>query len=86
MFSIGCNTLPMEAILVNSSQFHTVTQFANKFPCFSPASLRWLLFNRSTNGLDRAIVQIGRRVLIDEAAFVEWLRSHGGGGATGIGQ
>lgn len=61
---------------MEQSQFSTVEQFAKKYPAFTPASLRWQLFNRSTNGLDAAVVQLGRRVLIDEAAFVAWLRDH----------
>ncbi len=61
---------------METAQFSTVPQFAKKYPAFSPASLRWMLFNRATNGLDAAVVQLGRRVLIDEAAFVAWLRDH----------
>jgi len=61
---------------VDTSQFSTVEQFAKKYPAFTPASLRWLLFNRESNGLSSAVVQLGRRVLIDEAAFVSWLRDH----------
>ncbi len=61
---------------MDNSQFYTVEQFAQKYPAFTPSSLRWLLFNRATNGLDAAVVQLGRRVLIDEAAFVAWLREH----------
>lgn len=61
---------------MDNSQFYTVEQFAKKYTAFTPPSLRWLLFNRATNGLDAAVVQLGRRVLIDEAAFVSWLRDH----------
>lgn len=63
---------------MESPQFSTVEQFAARYPAFTTASLRWLLFNRATNGLDAAVVQIGRRVLIDEAAFVAWLRDRRG--------
>lgn len=59
-------------------QFHTVEQLAERYPAFSLPSLRWHLFNRAHNGLDAAVVQLGRKVLIDEAAFIEWLRSHQG--------
>lgn len=58
------------------SQISTVDQFAKKYPAFSRASLRWMLFNREQNGLHKAVVQIGRRILIDEAAFVAWLHEH----------
>ena len=61
---------------MDTSQFFTVEQFAQKYPAFTVPSLRWLLFNRESNGLDAAVVQLGRKVLIDEQAFVAWLRSH----------
>jgi hypothetical protein len=61
---------------VDNQQFFTVEQFAKKYTAFTPASLRWLLFQRERNGLDSAVVRLGRRVLIDETAFVAWLRSH----------
>lgn len=37
--------------------------------------LRWLLFNREQNGFDRCVVRVGRRVFIDEAQLVAWLRA-----------
>ena len=61
---------------MDSQQFFTVRQFCVKYPAFSPPSLRWMLFNRDANGLNAAVVQLGRRLLIDEVAFVEWLREH----------
>lgn len=64
-----------EANIVEQSQFFTVEQFATKYPAFTPQSLRWMLFNREQNGLNRCVVRIGRRVLIDEAEFVAWLKS-----------
>lgn len=36
--------------------------------------LRWLLFNREQNGFDRCVVRVGRRVFIDEAQLIAWLR------------
>lgn len=43
--------------------------------------LRNLIFNRKTNGLDQFAVvkKIGKRVLIDEAAFFEWVANQGKG-------
>ncbi len=37
---------------------------------FTEASLRWLAFNREHNGFGPAFVKIGRKLLLDEAAFV----------------
>jgi hypothetical protein len=42
--------------------------------------LRWLIFNAQANGLERALVRVGRKVLIDREEFVLWLNSHRTGG------
>ena len=52
-----------------STRLRTVAQIADSRPTFSESGLRWHLFNSRTNGLEPAIVRIGRRVLIDEEAF-----------------
>ena len=61
----------------------TVRQFSEKHPAFSQGSLRNLIFladERHTskckipgNGLDMALVRIGRKLLIDETKFFEWV-------------
>jgi len=50
-----------------------VAQFCEQNPAFSHGSIRWLLFNRQENGLQSAVVRVGRRVLIDVDRFFEWL-------------
>ena len=50
----------------------SVTQFAAESP-FTEAQLRWWIFNASTNGLQSAVVRIGRRVYIDVDAFGAWV-------------
>jgi hypothetical protein len=37
--------------------------------------LRHLIFNAKTNGFDRVVKRAGRRVLLDEAAFFQWVES-----------
>jgi hypothetical protein len=39
--------------------------------------LRHLIFNAETNGFNQVIRRIGRRVLIDEAAFFDWVNTQG---------
>lgn len=51
----------------------TVKQLAAEIPAFSEASLRWLLFNKKKNGLDRCVRKVGGRVLIDTAEFERWI-------------
>ena len=63
----------------------TVRQFSRKHPSFPEGGLRYLIFHarprRSTrgdlpgNGLEMALVRVGRRVLIDEAKFFGWIDS-----------
>lgn len=63
-------------------QFLTVPDTAKKYPAFTEGGLRWLLFNRESNGFARCVVRIGRRVLIDESELVAWLRDHREAGAA----
>jgi len=61
----------------------TVRQFSDKHPAFTQGSLRNLIFlsdsrktSRGTiqgNGLNIALVRIGRKLLIDEAKFFQWI-------------
>ncbi len=61
----------------------TVRQFSDKHSAFPQGSLRNLIFlseNRKTskgtiigNGLDIALVRIGKKLLIDEAKFFKWV-------------
>lgn len=51
----------------------TARQFCDRHQAFSSGSLRHLLFHRDTNGLSSAVIKLGRRLLIDEDAFFEWL-------------
>jgi hypothetical protein len=59
----------------------TVRQFSKRYPAFTEGSLRWLIFNAKEprsiegNGLNVALVRIGRRVLIDEDRFFEWIET-----------
>ena len=50
----------------------TVKDFAKKHRAFTENSLRWMIFNRSTNGFDSCFRKVGKkRIVIDEAAFFE---------------
>lgn len=57
---------------MDARSYLTVKQFSEKYPAFSENSLRWMIFNRSSNGYESAFRKVGlKRVLIDEAAFLE---------------
>jgi len=53
----------------------TVTQFSQKHPAFPIGGLRYRIFNENQNGLANsgAIIRNGRKVLIDEAKFFNWV-------------
>lgn len=40
--------------------------------------LRHLIFNAARNGFNAVLRRVGRRVLIDEAAFFRWVETQGG--------
>ncbi len=58
--------------------FLTVAQFCEKHAWARAGGLRHALFYRASNGLDRAVVFFGRRLLLDETAVFQWLRERGG--------
>ncbi|NCC03385.1 MAG: DNA-binding protein [Proteobacteria bacterium] len=64
------------------STLWTVKQMAERNPAFSESSLRFLIFNASKNGIDRAIKRIGRKILIDEEAFFGWVEDQNMRGAA----
>jgi hypothetical protein len=54
----------------------SVKQLAAKSPAFTESSIRWLIFNRESNGFDEVLVKVGRRVLIDGQKLDEWLEKN----------
>lgn len=41
--------------------------------------LRHLIFNKDKNGFAKVVKKVGKRVLIDETAFFEWVANQGKG-------
>lgn len=52
------------------------------WPKFHPwpplGGLRHLIFHAKSNGFEAVLRRVGRRVLIDEEAFFQWLQQSGG--------
>src|SRR5215510_8282462 len=66
--------------ILNETAWHgllTVKQFAKKHPAFIEAALRSFIFQAGSvvkpNGFEVAVCRLGRRVLIDEKKFFEWI-------------
>ena len=54
----------------------TVQQLCQRTPAFKEQTVRQLLFDRHSNGLDKAVRQLGRKLLIDEEQFFRWVDEH----------
>lgn len=57
----------------------TVKQFCEKNPAFTHGGIRDRIFHADTNGLKKlgAVLRNGRRVLINEEKFFQWLQEYG---------
>jgi len=64
------NTAPAPEASPTPTRLLSVDQFIAAYPGFTKGGVRYLIFNARTNGFDVCLVKIGRRVLIDEAAFL----------------
>lgn len=64
-----------EDIKMNVPTLLTVNQFNQKHPAFPIGGLRDRIFHAENNGMNKAkvIVRNGRRVLLNEERFFEWL-------------
>lgn len=54
-------------------RFATVNQTSQIYPAFTVSSLRYLIFNRKTNGFDKCICRVGRKIVIDVDLFEAWI-------------
>jgi len=86
--------MKMETTQQVTSQTHvpvlsTIRQFSERHPTFSQGSLRNLIYLSTErcsskgkipgNGLAIALLRIGRKLLIDEAKFFQWVDDQQGG-------
>jgi len=56
----------------------TPQQIVDSCPALTIGGLRMMLFHSRTNGLESCVVRLGRKLLIDEAAFLRWLTTQRG--------
>jgi len=54
----------------------SINLFIEDNPSFTHGGMRSLIFNEETNGLKSSgsILRIGRKILIDEPRFYEWIQ------------
>jgi len=67
---------------MNTPIFSTVNQFCERHHAFNLGGVRYNIFHEKTNGLAEsgAIVRNGRRVLINEEKFFNWLETQNSAG------
>lgn len=60
---------------MNIPKLTSPTRFSKKYADFPIGGLRYLIFHERENDLAKsgAIIRIGRKVLIDEAKFFDWV-------------
>lgn len=79
MAVINCNNESQETSLPVTTAYiySTVNQFCERHPAFTKGGMRHNIFNEESNGLAKsgAIVRMGRKVLINEPKFFQWLES-----------
>jgi len=56
----------------------TVAQFCERHSWAKVGGIRSAIFFRASNGFETCILRFGRKVLLDEAAVIAWLRGRGG--------
>lgn len=62
-----------------TKNFLTPNQLAEKYPAFPIGGIRWNLFHAEKNGLAKCVRRIGRKVLIEENLFLNWVDAQKGG-------
>ncbi len=55
-------------------KYLSVTQLSERHPAFSPSAIRHLIFDSNSNGFRSVIFRIGRKLVLEETAFEEWVR------------
>ncbi|MBX7149422.1 hypothetical protein K1X76_10110 [bacterium] len=70
----------MEAELKEKTKLIPITKWADFHPWPPVGGMRHLVFNAKRNGFDYCLVKVGRRVLIDEGKFFDWVDAQKKGG------
>ena len=63
-----------EEVSVQQNRFIPLIKWPHDWPTLG--ALRHLAKNRHKRGLDKVFIKVGKRVVIDEQAFFEWIKAH----------
>lgn len=61
----------------NQTRLIPLSKWHQYHPFPSVPALRWMRFNGDKTGFNRCILKLGKRLLIDEAKFFQWVREYG---------
>lgn len=67
--------MPKVFVSAARTRYFTVKEWAKTHAWPSEKALRNFIARASTTGFDKVIVRVGRRILIDEVAFDDWIQS-----------
>lgn len=56
-----------------SKTFLSVPQLSQRHPAFSISAIRHLIFDAKTNGFHRVLHRIGKKLVLEESAFEQWI-------------
>jgi hypothetical protein len=70
------NESPQPSISVDD--YVTIRQLTTSNPAFTEGGIRALIFRAESNGFNRCIRRIGRKILISKSAFSRWIEDQNG--------
>lgn len=76
LVNVGINPygfMRFDAANNQNDEYLTVAQLSQRYPAFTQGSIRWLIFNSSTNGFNKVIRRIGRKVVLSLSAWKAFL-------------
>lgn len=54
-------------------EYLSVAQLSERYPAFSQNSIRWLIFNGKTNGFNKVVRKIGKKVILSLHEFKKFI-------------
>lgn len=68
--------------MTNQTRYIPIPEWEKSHSWPPTGGLRHLIFHANSNGFNKVIKRIGRRVLIDENAFFQWLEDQNSNGGA----
>lgn len=59
-----------------TKNYLTIKQLAEKYKFITVNGIRWAIFNSEQNGFKKCIVRLGRKIVLCEEDFLQWIEEH----------